>query len=96
LDNKIQNAVFTAVARLNEMRDSESRLNAAPETVIAGPDGQLDSMGLINLLLFAEEEVTRALGCPVDVVGIVAERAASSASFTLSELAELIAKNTLD
>jgi hypothetical protein len=96
LDTSIQNAVFTAVARLNEMRDADSRLIAAPETVIAGPDGQLDSMGLINLLLFAEEEVTRALGRPVDVMSTVGDCAATSASFTLSELAELIAKDALD
>ena len=94
METQIREAVFAAVARLNEMRDADSRLEAAPDTVIAGPNGQLDSMGLINLLLFTEEEIARTLGRQVDVMSTVGERAASSASFTLNELAELIGKES--
>ena len=90
MEKQIQDAVFKAVARLNEMRDAASRLNAEPDTVIAGSDGQLDSMDLINLLLFTEEELAQTIGKPVEVMSTLGDRASSSASFTLGELAELI------
>ena len=90
MDNEIQAAVQTAVARLNEMRDADSQVGTDAGTVIAGSAGQLDSMGLINLLLFVEEELTSALGQPIDVMTTVGEHAASSASFTLDELTQLI------
>ncbi len=89
-ETQIQEAVNTAIARLNEMLDADSQLATTPDTVIAGPEGKLDSMGLINLLLFAEEELSQTLGKPVDVMGTVGDQAASSAAFTLAELTALI------
>ena len=89
-ETQIQEAISKAIARLNQMLDADSQLDATPDTVIAGPQGKLDSMGLINLLLFAEEELGQALGQPIDVMGTVGDRAASSAAFTLAELSELI------
>ena len=92
MDNEIQEAVHKAVGRLNEMRDADSQLGTATDTVIAGSAGSLDSMGLINLLLFVEEELATALGKPIDVMTTVGEQAASSASFTLGELTDLIGR----
>ncbi|MBT8423043.1 MAG: hypothetical protein HKN56_09250 [Gammaproteobacteria bacterium] len=90
LQDKVEIAVNNAVARLNEMRDADSQLGTDPNTVLTGSEGQLDSMGLINLLLFVEEELAGALGTPVDVMTTVGEQAASSASFTIGELTALI------
>ncbi len=89
-DTQIQEAIGKAVSRLNEMLDADNRLSAEPDTVLAGSDGRLDSMGLINLLLFAEEELGQALGRPVDIMSTVGDRAASSAAFTIGELIELV------
>ena len=90
METVIQTAVFKAIERLNEMRDADNYLATAPDTVIAGPAGQLDSMGLINLLLFTEEELSQVLKQPVDIMNTIGEQAASSAAFTLRELTELI------
>ena len=83
-------AVCRALAKLNEMRGAEGRLEASPETVIAGPEGMLDSMGLINLLLFTEEDLALTFGQPVDIMDTIGERAANSASFTIGELVNVI------
>ncbi len=90
METVIQTAVLKAIERLNEMRDADNCLATAPDTVIAGPAGQLDSMGLINLLLFTEEELSQILGRPVDVMNTIGEQATNSAAFTLRELTELI------
>lgn len=95
MEQQIQDAVARAVERLNEMRAADSRLAADPATVIAGTEGQLDSMDLINLLLFTEEELANTLGRHVDVMNTLGEHAASQASFTLGELAELIRSKSL-
>lgn len=96
MEKQAQDVVFKAVARLNEMRDADSRLTAAPGTVIAGPEGQLDSMDLINLLLLIEEELAQAVGQHVDVMSKIGDRVASSASFTVNELTELVQQSVAE
>lgn len=82
--------ILGAVGRLNEMRDADSRIEPAAGTVIAGPGATLDSMGLVNLMLFAEEELTREAGQPVDVMSVLGERVTDGSALTLRELADLV------
>lgn len=95
METKIFDAIYKAIERLNEMRDSDSPLEPSADTVIAGPGGGLDSMGLINLLLFTEEELLQALGHPVEVMSAIGERPANTTSFTIGDLAELIRQENL-
>jgi acyl carrier protein len=49
--------VRRAVNGVNEQRAEDEQIVCAPETPLVGDDGQLDSLGLIHLLVAIEEEI---------------------------------------
>jgi hypothetical protein len=53
--------IYTAVRRANELREPDAQVACAEDTVLYGPAGSLDSLGLVSLLMDVEEAVgTRA------------------------------------
>lgn len=56
--NQVRELVFAAIDELNEQRDAP--LPKDDDTVLFGRDAQLDSLGLVNLVVAIEEQVADA------------------------------------
>jgi acyl carrier protein len=54
--------VYAAVESMNELRPPDDQLPCHEETVLFGPGGGLDSLGLVSLVLEVEESVNRRFG----------------------------------
>jgi acyl carrier protein len=70
--------VYDAIDSVNPLLPQSRRLAKAPETILVGPSGQLDSLGIINFLLALEERASDAAGTPVqllDDTALIAEHA---------------------
>jgi acyl carrier protein len=56
-NTRIAEAVFQVVDELNEQLPREQRLEKAEATLISGVGAQLDSLGLVNLIVGVEQKV---------------------------------------
>ena len=52
--------IFEVIDEVNGQLPPDSRLEKAPETVIVGEGGVLDSLGVTNFLITLEEKVSAA------------------------------------
>ena len=55
--NVVVREIYQAISRINELRDPDHRIVCAEETVLYGPGGALDSLGLVSLILDVEQTV---------------------------------------
>jgi hypothetical protein len=60
--------VYDAIDVVNRQLPSSRRLAKSPETIIVGPSGSLDSLGVINFVITLEERASRVLNSPVDLL----------------------------
>jgi acyl carrier protein len=54
--------IYDALRRVNELRRPDDHLACAEETVLFGPGGGLDSLGLISLVMDVEQAVNARAG----------------------------------
>src|SRR4029079_11772753 len=54
--------IYAALDAVNSQLPPSRRLSRTPETVIVGPGGALDSLGLVNFVLAVEEKMGDAIG----------------------------------
>jgi acyl carrier protein len=64
----IRKAVFTALDELNQQLPPSRRLAKADTTPLAGPDGHLDSLGVVNLLALVEQKLEEHSGITIDLI----------------------------
>jgi acyl carrier protein len=57
--------VYDTIDVVNRQLPAARRLRKAPDTVIAGAGGALDSLGFVNFVLALEEKVAAVAGAPV-------------------------------
>jgi acyl carrier protein len=57
--------IYAALDVVNSQLPPSRRLSRAPDTVIVGSGGALDSLGLVNFVLAVEEKIGDAIGRPV-------------------------------
>ena len=62
---KVREALFAVVDRMNKELPERQRLEPSLETVLIGKGGGLDSLGLVSLLAATEEAVEDACGIHV-------------------------------
>ena len=60
--------VYDAIDVVNRQLPVSRRLVKSLDTVIVGPSGSLDSLGLINFVITLEERVTDVLTVPVELL----------------------------
>ena len=62
---EITQMLFGVIDELNQLQPTEKRLEKDLETPLAGDSGRLDSAGLINLIVLAEQKTAEELGTPI-------------------------------
>ena len=60
--------VYESIDVVNRQLPAARRLQKSPDTVIVGPGGSLDSLGIVNFVVTVEEKVGDALGAPIELL----------------------------
>lgn len=86
--SQIRRALFRAVEEVNGLLDPGARLKPDVSTPLLGDGASLDSLGLVNLLVAAEEELEQELG---RAVSLTSDLGTDAAAFrTLGSLADRV------
>jgi D-alanine--poly(phosphoribitol) ligase subunit 2 len=75
-NDKILEAIYSAVDEINQQLPAKKRLAKSPDTVLFGKCGTLDSLGLVSLILAVEERIRDELDLSITLAD---ERAMSQA-----------------
>jgi acyl carrier protein len=62
-------AIFRAVDTLNDTLAKTQHVKKSGDTVLVDSKGSLDSMALVNLIVFVEDELAQAFGRQLDLTG---------------------------
>ena len=65
--DKIQEIVYRAIERTNELLLDENVIAKEPETILLGEGACLDSMGFVNFIAALEEELENETGANLNV-----------------------------
>jgi hypothetical protein len=57
--------IYRALERANALRESDAALVCAEDTLLYGPEGALDSLGLVSLIMDVEEAINSRTGAAV-------------------------------
>jgi acyl carrier protein len=88
---QVLQAIYQTIAELNGQLPATQQLAAAPETVLVGEKGQLDSLGLINLLVNLEDVLAAAVGRRIKIFDERLLANAQGPMATVGALAEHVA-----
>ena len=89
-------AINSAVDDLNEVLDSEERLDKSPDVALIGKDARVDSLGLVNLIVLVEEKIQQRFGVGITLVDERAMSQSKSPFRTLGSLAEFVEEQLAD
>jgi acyl carrier protein len=67
MEEKVREVLNCAIDRVNELLPTGEPLSKENDTVLLGQDGNLDSMGFVNLVVAIEEELETQLGVKVSL-----------------------------
>ncbi len=65
LSDRVTALVYEAIDDFNQQWMRETPLPTAPDTVLLGPAGTLDSLGFVNLIVSTEARIEDAFGRPI-------------------------------
>ena len=91
--NDVHGLINRAIERVNELRPATEPIPTDPATVLLGPQGHLDSMAFVNLLVALEEELDQRLGVKVFLGDIIANEPEITTIADLRELLERVVQN---
>ncbi len=69
--DKILNIIFDSVDEINKMLAKELQLEKLQETLLAGENGNLDSLGLINFIVEVEGRVRNDFGLELNLIEVL-------------------------
>jgi len=90
MPDAITECVFRAIDRVNELLPQGEQVSKSPSSVLVGPGGALDSMGLINLLLEVESQIESVLQRRISVVDLATSNLATDAALDVQRLVQMI------
>jgi acyl carrier protein len=63
----ITQQIVDALGELNQQLPPESRIETSPGALLLAPEGKLDSLGLVNLILLIEERMASQLSTEISL-----------------------------
>ena len=91
--------VYGAVDQLNRQLRKDQRLAKSPTTPLAGAPGGVDSLGVLNLLVMAEERIAKAYAVDIvlaDEEALAAEPSPFRTPGSLAEHIQAVVERKLD
>lgn len=92
MEEKVYQALFSAINEINQQLPRSKRLSLSKETLLTGPSAQLDSLGLVNLIVATEESIEDAFGQSINIADKAAMSEAASPFRSVETLATYIMK----
>jgi acyl carrier protein len=89
----IMQALRAAIDEVNETRPRDAKIPSDPDAPLIGVEGGLDSLGLVNFAVTAEEQLDSELGSSLQLSSLIGTSVAESPFRTLATLADYIAAN---
>ena len=89
---KIAQALFEAIDEINQQLSDRRHLAKSLDTPLFGKGGGLDSLGLVNLIVAAEERIQEAFDTTISLADERAMSQTSSPFKTVGSLADYIAQ----
>jgi acyl carrier protein len=65
---EIRETIFSALDELNNLLPAQERFPKREDTPLAGPDGRLDSLGLVNLIVILEQKLEAHLNASLSLI----------------------------
>jgi acyl carrier protein len=90
MTERILQAIYDAVDEINEQLPKGNSLAKSPETVLFGQSGQLDSLGLVSLIVAVEQNIQAEFGSDVTLADERALSQRNSPFRTITTLSEYI------
>ncbi|NPV76422.1 MAG: acyl carrier protein [Anaerolineae bacterium] len=88
--NDVLNKVMEAVEELNLQLEEQQQIAVAPDTVLFGKGGKIDSLGLVNLIVILEGILQDAYNLDISLADERAISQKNSPFRTVQSLAEYI------
>ena len=88
---RILQAIYNAVDEVNEQLPKAKNLDKAPDTVLFGRPGKLDSLSLVSLIIAVEQNIHDEFGTDVTLADDRALSQRNSPFRTIGALSEYIA-----
>ena len=92
MEEKVYQAIFSAINEINQQLPTSKRLVPSRETLLTGPSAQLDSLGLVNLIVATEESIEDAFGQTINIADKAAMSEVESPFRSVETLAAYIMK----
>jgi D-alanine--poly(phosphoribitol) ligase subunit 2 len=86
----IMRLIYEAIDEFNLQHPPEEGLEKSAESVLFGPSGRLDSLGLVDLILAAEQKIAEELDVAVTLADEKAMSQKTSPFRTVASLADYI------
>lgn len=80
--------VSEAIQEVNEMRDPNQQIPTAPETLLSGEGGVLDSLGIASLIVAVEQRAEALLHRELNLIEWVLDR--NTERLTIGDLIQMI------
>ena len=84
--------ILASIDEVNAARPAADRIKPEVETVLFGPEGTLDSLGLVELIVTIEERANREFGVGVSLASDQALSQARSPFHTVRSLSEFLSR----
>ena len=88
----VTDVIFSAVDEYNEQATAGHKLEKAAGTILMGPDGVLDSLELVRLIISVEQAVAEEMGETITLADDKAMSQRNSPFLTIQTLADYIAQ----
>lgn len=88
---QVTESLFKAIDQLNRELPQRQKLPKKADTVLFGESGALDSMGLVSLVIAAEQQIARDFGCAITLADERAMSRHRSPFRTVASLADYVA-----
>jgi acyl carrier protein len=89
---QILNLIYDSIDILNEQFARTNWLEKSPQTILSGPGGALDSLGIINLVAIVEEKSEAKFGVTVLLTDIPAVPSNEAPLRSIGSLADYLSQ----
>lgn len=88
-DTRLLQFLYEVLDEINQERAPEEKIGKSPHTVLMGSSAKLDSLGLINLIVSAEDKFQRTFGRRLSLSDLILS--GNKAEWTIADLAGQLA-----
>lgn len=90
MKERILNAIYNSIDEINSSVTEEEQLGKSEDTVLFGPNGKLDSLGLVTFIVTVESNIEEEFGEQITLANETALSQEDSPFATVSVLSEYI------